>query len=284
MWSCKWPQTTWCASIAGRSNWGRAESICLVYPHTSDTRLRSGLCFGPGRTECCSPDPMLSDSVAATVSSHFTDPVVKLGSCRLSFHRHYPHPIHSCTCLSTLSSRLRNIWWGPSSLPTPRPSFRADPGCSTCERITRAAPPCSDWKRSRLRSRVRPATRESMQGNGCFLEPSARRIRGKAPPPSLLPAQVAMATEYACPVRNLVEKIKISHCSNRRTGNWLHWICVYKVVSVCACVWMCICWFALLFICRIPSIINAVSRIEAWKDDVTPPPQCCLKSARYLFP
>lgn len=30
------------------------------------------------------------------------------------------------------------------------------------------------------------------------VEPSGRRIEGKAPPPSLLPAQVAMAMEYAC--------------------------------------------------------------------------------------
>lgn len=71
MWSCKWPETPWCASIAGCNNWDKAKSIWLVYPHTSDTKVSSGLRCGPRWTERRGPDPMLSDSVAATVSSHF---------------------------------------------------------------------------------------------------------------------------------------------------------------------------------------------------------------------
>lgn len=59
--------------------------------------------------------------------------------------------------------------------------------------------------------------------------------RRKSPSP-LLYFLPRLLWQRSMHVRNLVEKTKISHCSNRRTGNWLHWICACEVVLVCVCV------------------------------------------------
>lgn len=72
MWSCKWPETTWWASIAGRSNWDRAESICLVYPPHLRHESQIWPSLGPGmdRAPRSRPDAFRQCGCSSLVPFH----------------------------------------------------------------------------------------------------------------------------------------------------------------------------------------------------------------------